>query len=286
MEKEHDEERWLPVVGYESWYEISDRGRVKRVGKATGAIPFRMLKENHGGGNGSPKVTLCINNIPRILYIKDIVAEAFLSTGKGEYVVAHINGDRFDNNVSNLRLDNIKIDNLEEWMPVVGYENLYEVSNYGRIKRTGGECGATVGKILKPQSNLTGYKHIQLYKDRSGHTNTVHRTVMAAFVGPRPNDMQINHKDGNKENNRLDNLEYVTASENKLHAFRTGLQTALRGEEHAMAVLTEKDVIEIRSLVGKVTYRDLADMFGVSLTAIFAVANHKSWAWLREGDDD
>ena len=97
----------------------------------------------------------------------------------------------------------------EYWKPVVGYEGLYEVSNWGRVKsvnynHTGKE------KILKQNQIKNGYKSVMLYKDGNGKNYLVHRLVAEAFL-PNPNDYkEVNHKDENKLNNSVDNLEWCT----------------------------------------------------------------------------
>ena len=115
----------------------------------------------------------------------------------------------------------------EVWLPVRDYEGLYEVSNYGRVKslpRT-----TTKGGILTPHINTrNGYCYVQLSKNGIGKTKRVHKLVMMAF-NPAPvgdkydKNYTIDHIDGDKTNNRLDNLEWVTQSENQLRAYALGL---------------------------------------------------------------
>jgi hypothetical protein len=116
----------------------------------------------------------------------------------------------------------------EKWKPVVGYEGLYEVSNLGRIKslpRT-----TTSGKILKQYVNKkNGYCYVALSKNNHSYTKRVHVLVLTAFK-PSPKkdgydkNWTIDHKDGNKANNNLDNLEWCTQCENQRRAVRMGLQ--------------------------------------------------------------
>ncbi len=121
----------------------------------------------------------------------------------------------------------------EVWKDVVGYEGLYLVSNLGRVKnikyRHGSKIASKEGKIvvrdkiLKPFPTRKGYMYIELKKlNGEGKTCKVHRLVMDAFTEPHP-DMQVNHINGIKSDNRLENLEWVTQSENIRHAIRTGL---------------------------------------------------------------
>lgn len=113
--------------------------------------------------------------------------------------------------VATTRMTNRK----EEWRAVVGYK-LYEVSDRGRVRRKR-------GGIIKPFYNGRGYLRVQLYNGIFGVSRKtrvcsfVHAIVMAAFIGPRIEGEEINHKDKDRENNALTNLEYVTQLENTRH---------------------------------------------------------------------
>ena len=103
----------------------------------------------------------------------------------------------------------------EIWKPVPGYEEYYEVSNLGRVIRLKDE------KII--QGYLNEYRRIYLHTDNEEKDLAIHRIVAMAFIPNPENKPFVNHIDGNKLNNRADNLEWVTASENMKHAYRIGL---------------------------------------------------------------
>lgn len=110
------------------------------------------------------------------------------------------------------------------WKPVIGYEGFYEVSNIGDIRSI--SDGSHRGRILK-QKDRGGYCSVNLCANGIRKTVNIHNLVYAAFSGDhrKPDKMTpINHKDGNKKNNRFDNLERVTAKENSRHAIETGLK--------------------------------------------------------------
>lgn len=116
--------------------------------------------------------------------------------------------------------------NMEVWKDIVGYEGIYEVSNYGRVKRletlVKNKHGYRVvkEKILNTPSYI--YQTVFLSNGKVKQ-HYVHRLVATAFIPNPLNKEQVNHKDGNKLNNNLSNLEWVTKSENQIHAIENGL---------------------------------------------------------------
>lgn len=118
----------------------------------------------------------------------------------------------------------------KEWRPVLGYEGLYEISNTGEVKslkrkrRNGSGFYYQKEKILKQTFTTTGYKKVELSKEGKRKSLKVHRLVAIAFIPNPLNKEEVNHIDGNKINNNVDNLEWVTSSENSIHAIETGLK--------------------------------------------------------------
>lgn len=119
----------------------------------------------------------------------------------------------------------------ERWKPVVTYEGLYEVSNYGRIRSVAriaitkkGHRYTVDQHEVKPYVNENGYAVVGLTRKGKHRLWKVHRLVMLAFTKWDLERGDVNHKDGNKLNNRLDNLEWCTKSENMHHASKTGLR--------------------------------------------------------------
>lgn len=99
---------------------------------------------------------------------------------------------------------------MEEWKDIIGYKGLYQVSNIGRVKslKYGKE------RILRGGKDRYGYLHVTLYKDGKAKCHRVHRLVAQAFLPNPLNLLEVNHKDENKENNTVSNLEWVSAKEN------------------------------------------------------------------------
>ena len=120
----------------------------------------------------------------------------------------------------------------EYWKPVVGYEGLYEVSNWGRVKSLNYNHTGK-GKILKQNQIKNGYKSVMLYKDGNGKNYLVHRLVAEAFL-PNPNDYkEVNHKDENPQNNIVSNLEWC----DRLYNVRYGTGIERRSKKRSKPVL-------------------------------------------------
>lgn len=145
----------------------------------------------------------------------------------------------------------------ETWRPVVGYEGRYSVSSIGRVRSEYHSRETNRGPIVLKLDTHKRYPKVRLSNGGrrvKASTIVVHRLVAEAFIGPRPKGYQINHKDGQKMNPRLDNLEYATRVDNMRHAFRLGLIVVPRGHsgggtkgsQHHRAKLTEVQIKEIR----------------------------------------
>jgi len=121
----------------------------------------------------------------------------------------------------------------EIWKDVIGYEGCYSVSNLGRVKSLKRKVNSLHGintrtvneRIIAQRTTMHGYMSVALRKYGKDKTLTVHRLIAIAFLNNPDDKPEVNHLDGNKKNNKLYNLEWVTKSENIKHAFRTGLQS-------------------------------------------------------------
>ena len=176
---------------------------------------------------------------------------------------------------------------MEKWKNVIGYENSYLISSYGRIKSldrlvVGKNNGKYFfkGKILKAGIDSDGYLHFGLSKNSKGKTLKAHRLVAIHFI---ENDnlkekKQINHKDGNKKNNYYKNLEWCDGFHNIKHAYNNNLIKSKKGENHYRSKLTEKQVIEILEIYSKgTTYKQLSKIFNVSYGVIWKIINKINW---------
>jgi hypothetical protein len=173
---------------------------------------------------------------------------------------------------------------VEVWLPVVGYEGLYEVSDRGRVRRVTA-THKPAGHILSTQDS-NGYRLLVLCKDAICRRFTAHSIVMAAFVGPCPEGREINHIDGVKSNNHLPNLEYVTRSENHYHAIKLGLKKPIVGESNPHAKLCEKKVREIFALKGKLPQREIAKIYRISFQTVGEIHRGNIWKHLNLLNND
>lgn len=171
----------------------------------------------------------------------------------------------------------------EIWKDIPGIPN-YQASNFGRIKRlrhtrTYKKYSCTFKeKLLKLTITAFGYLHVNIHS----RCYLVHRLVLLAFVGPVPKGLVTNHIDGNKQNNKIENLEITTYTENHLHAFRLGLRKPLQGEKAGNVKITDKQVKEIRRLYagGQYYQKELAKKFKVSQQLVSRVIRKEIWKHL------
>ena len=156
----------------------------------------------------------------------------------------------------------------EIWKPVLGYEGLYDVSNLGRVRNMARRSGTKPLRILKQEPMHRGYLCVPLSGKGIRKLCRVHRLVMAAFVGPSPDGKHVNHINGDKRDNRLENLEYLTASENTAHAMKIGTMRAW-GENNPFAKLSDSDATRIRERRKEgQTFIAIGKEFGVHATTV------------------
>lgn len=168
---------------------------------------------------------------------------------------------------------NAKIESLpnEIWKEVIGYEGHYWVSNLGRIKSR--------YELRRPIKHRQGYLMCSLaIKGVKYENKMVHRFVAQAFIPNPDNKPQVNHLNGIKSDNRVENLEWATRSENQKHAFRELNKTRPQGEKHPNCKITKEIVLEIRSSNAK--HSESALKYGLSSSHIGDIKNGRKWKHL------
>lgn len=182
----------------------------------------------------------------------------------------------------------------EIWKPIPGYEGRYEVSNLGQVRSFINKNNKIkTPRILRQGTQWVGYKYIRLHENGKCRSHMTHRLVLLAFVGPCPEGMEVNHigHDGDKTNNYLGNLEYVTHTENMINAIKNGLapcgdrngsrihpESRPRGSKVHTAKLREFDIPKIKDLLSIGTSQKvIAKLFHVSTPTISHIKHGTTW---------
>lgn len=178
----------------------------------------------------------------------------------------------------------------ETWKPVVGAKG-YEVSDLGNVRsldrivkyqRNGSIIGRVyAGRLLNPSTRESGHLIVGLGRLNGKRVyKEVHVIVLEAFRGPRPPNLESLHGDGIPSNNKLENLQWGTRSQNSIDALQHGARAS--GERHFRAKLTDEDVRLIRSdLAGKISYQKIADRFGVKKATIAQIIQNRKWRFIQ-----
>jgi hypothetical protein len=182
----------------------------------------------------------------------------------------------------------------ELWKPVPGFEKFYEASTFGRIRsiertmiRKDGKPLKIKGGILSIKPNSRGYPRVSLCINGTPHWRSVHSVVAETFLQKPPKtgggkeDYGVNHKDGNKTNNHISNLEYITNKENVIHARENNLLCVV-GEKNGRAKVTDNDIQKIRNLYKEgMKQTEIAKIFGIHQTNISRIIRGTSWKHLK-----
>lgn len=174
---------------------------------------------------------------------------------------------------------------IEVWKDIPGYVGEYLISSHGRVRSLTrkivtktGRIYALKGRFISCKNGEGLYSIAHLYKHNVGESVYVHRLVAEAFV-PNPNGKpEVNHVDGNVGNNMADNLEWVTCSENALHAIEIGLTHHAVGEKASGSKLKEHEVSEIRELLSQgLSSRSVGKRYCVTHKTVLAIKHRESW---------
>lgn len=173
---------------------------------------------------------------------------------------------------------------METWKPVLEYEGLYEVSNYGNVRSLNYKKQHYIKLLSK--YDCQGYDAVKLTKNGESKRWLVHLLVMNSFYGKSEN-LEVNHKNGNKKDNNIENLEYCTRSYNVKHAYDNGLKFAISGKNHPKA----RKIFQIKDEKIIAEYETIAEalLLGFDHSKIVFCCqgkrkSHKGYQW-RYADD-
>lgn len=167
---------------------------------------------------------------------------------------------------------------MTEWRPVVGYEGFYEVSEFGDVRSVDrcvvsrGRRKPLRGRPMRPFLSKAGYPRLNLCRDGETRGISIHRMVACAFILWPEGKTQVNHIDGNKRNNHVKNLEWVTGAENSHHRIDGGFS------RHNKLKLTRSDVVSAREeYLSGVSVQTLSQKYGVSYEGMSHAISGISW---------
>lgn len=178
--------------------------------------------------------------------------------------------------------ENLNIESLpsECWNWIPGYRGSYKVSNLGRVmsvaRRSYGRGAVLSTRILRQRIDGWGYLVLFLSKNGKSRPFSVHALVAKAFIKEVNKQKQVNHKNGDKKDNLLSNLEWVTPSENLRHAYSIGLKKPLLGEDNPGTNISNKKAIELFNCPGTLSF--LSKKFGVTKGTAFNIKSGKGFS--------
>jgi hypothetical protein len=159
------------------------------------------------------------------------------------------------------------------WKDIDGYEGLYKISNDAKVWN----CKRKM--FQKKSLGTHGYRFVNIGKDGKRSNPLIHRLVAAAFIPNPDNKPYINHKDGHKLNNKLENLEWCTHKENICHAVAMQLKPSMKGgSNYWNCKLTTDQIYELMRVKDTMTVYELAEKFNVTHVNISAILNGKTWS--------
>jgi NUMOD4 motif/HNH endonuclease len=195
----------------------------------------------------------------------------------------------------------------EYWVDISNYEGYYQVSNYGNVRsldrvitehpsvkneQQTGKTQTLKGRILKPHTNSSGYYQINLNRKSIRTTFAIHQLVAQAFLDNRSRKPLVNHINGIKTDNNVNNLEWATYSENLEHAYKNRLRRAVKTNEVASKnykrKLTEQQVREIKLLIAakSLTLKQIANQYDVGRSTIGSIKSGRNWSYTNDCKTD
>lgn len=164
---------------------------------------------------------------------------------------------------------------LEEWKPIIGFEDFYQISNYGRVKTTHKNNNS---KTIKKPFYSKGYLKIQLCLNKKQTNYSIHRLVALHFIDNPQNKSDVNHLRGFKDDNVFTQLEWSTHQQNTKHAYENKICIRAKGNITNVK-LTKQNILDIKSIYFKngMSDKEISKIFNVSRQTINNIKNQKYW---------
>lgn len=162
---------------------------------------------------------------------------------------------------------------MEIWKDITQLNGNYSISNLGNVK-------SKRGRLMKLGFDKYGYIRITLCQNGKKRPYYVHRLVCLEFLLNPENKPLVNHKNGKRSDNRVENLEWSTHQENVIHGFKNGrIPATAKGEKAPHHILKERDIPNIRKLLqeGEKSMREIGNIYGVGLQTIYSIKSGKNW---------
>lgn len=282
-----DEEIFVDIMGYEGIYQVSNLGNVRSLDrqisrKGSSKVSKDTTKWNYEGKllkpincKGRFKVNLCNGGNRKSYFVDYLVVTHFILLPQSissnlKIKITHLDGDGLNSNVSNLEVTDGSVKLRREnrikseiWKDIEGYSGKYQVSTKGNVRKLNKQNEYVNLNLIYHKD---GYVHVNLSKHVEGKLirkfASVHVLVAKAFIPNPDNKREVNHKDCNKHNNSVDNLEWTTRKENQRHAIANGCRS--------------KTPVQVYCVETKTTYRSMTQceqVLGLYKNAVIRAIN-------------
>lgn len=276
-------EYFIPVKDYEGIYEISNYGRVKSLNYNKSGKESILKQRKCNDNSNRLRCTLIKDTIQKSFEIGMLVAKNFIENPEKLSNIKRLDGNSQNNKVDNIIWSRKYKNNNkvrlglttytdEIFVDIIGYGGLYKISNYGNV------YSLISNKLIDNYINNKGYMPVCLYKNNIRQYIHRHRLVAVHFIDNLENLYCVNHKDGNKLNNHVSNLEWCTLEDNNVHAKETGL---LNPSDNTTSKNNPERVREIRKRYSNgETARQIAESYNISMDSVRDIKNNKTWKWV------